>query len=390
MSQFYNPVQLFFGQGSLHKLAPLLAGKNVGILGTRGSLERGLETLAKQALAEAGAKSATFHRDVKPNPTVASATAGAEELRSAQVEVILAIGGGSTLDTAKAVAALLGPTWMNEPKALSMHLRESVPLPKTFEPLPILAVPTTAGTGSEVTPFATLWDETTGAKYSLNHPSLFPRAAAVDPALTLSLPRELTLFTGLDALSHALESLWNKSANSASRALAKSAVGDLLEYLPRALENPGDLNAREKVQNASVLSGMAISSTRTALAHSFSYPLTAQLDMPHGLACSFTLIELLKANGEAAPEASRHLLEALGVDSLEMGVRRLEEFFSKLGVFESLKRYAPAPEALSQVRGTLIHPGRADNAFARMDDSAARTLLVRAWNGLEKIHSRHP
>lgn len=355
----------------------------MGVLGTQGSFNRGLEKQVRELAKRSEVKDLHFYLDVKPNPTIESAQQASLALAKGNVDILLALGGGSTLDTAKAVAAVLGPTWKNDSLALSAHLREGQPLPAGFTALPLLAAPTTAGTGSEVTPFATLWDEKDGRKHSLCHDQLYPRAAFIDPELTLSMPEELTLHTGLDAFSHAVESLWNRNSNPVSRALATQAIQELLIHLPVALRTPSHLRARSRVQEAAVMAGIAISSTRTALAHSLSYSMTSELEVPHGLACSFTLPELLKLNGEAEPDLIQPLLLALSVRTVSEGVIRLEKFFADVKVAESVKKYIKEPDMLASLHGTLINAGRADNAFAKMDEASARELLVTSWRQRE-------
>lgn len=379
MPNHKNPVELIWGAGSFERLAPWINGKSVGVLGTRGSFARGLHERVQTLGKRAEVRALSFYLDVKPNPTIESTLQASQFLGQAHVDVLLAVGGGSTLDTAKAVAAVLGATWTQDSDALSKHLRGGQPLPEDFSSLPILAVPTTAGTGSEVTPFATLWDERDGRKHSLCHDRLYAQAAFLDPELTLSMPEELTLHTGLDAFSHAVESLWNRNSNPVSRAMATQAIQTLLTHLPEVLRNPANLRSRGQVQEASVLAGIAISSTRTALAHSLSYPMTSELDVPHGLACSFTIPELLKINGEAEPDLIQPLLLALGVRTVSEGMKRLERFFAELKVADSLKKHIKNPDALTAIRGTLINAGRADNAFAKMDETAARALLKSSW-----------
>ncbi len=157
--------------------------------------------------------------------------------------------------------------------------------------MPRIAVPTTAGTGSEVTPWATVWQREGDSpkKYSLSSPQLWAELALLDPELTLSQPRRVMRNSALDALSHALDSIWNVNANPISDALAVSGARAILSALPVAWQTPSDLAARETLMEASLQAGLAFSATRTALAHSLSYPLTLSHGLPHGLACSFVL-----------------------------------------------------------------------------------------------------
>jgi len=199
--------------------------------------------------------------------------------------VIVALGGGSTLDTAKVLA-------VTPPSGDFADLVASLAANETFIPASakaLIAIPTTAGTGSEVTPWATVWDRASGRKHSLHTRGTWPEAAIVDPTLTVSAPHAITLQSGLDALSHALEAIWNVNANPVSDALAVSAARRMLRTLPRLVDRLGDVALREDAALAALEAGFAFSNTRTALAHSISYEMTLRHGLAHGIACSFTL-----------------------------------------------------------------------------------------------------
>lgn len=226
---------------------------------------------------------------VKPNPDITDLQQQATLYRDKDINSIIALGGGSAIDSAKVLCALLENTSLS----LLQLLTTNNDLKKNS--LRFFAVPTTAGTGSEVTPFATVWDTGKGKKYSLN--GIIADAVILDANLTLTLRRSETLYPALDALSHALESLWNKNRSALSAEYAEHAIVDICEALPIVLVEPANYAARQKLQIAACLAGLAIAQTRTALAHAISYPLTAKHGMPHGLACSFTLAAILRLVG---------------------------------------------------------------------------------------------
>jgi phosphonate metabolism-associated iron-containing alcohol dehydrogenase len=219
--------------------------------------------------------------------------------------VLIGLGGGTTLDVAKVlrcrpvatadrlVDQVLGgfkPTHPSGFEAVAAALRGQAPWPD-LELAPLWMVPTTAGTGSEVTRWATVWDtdSTPAQKRSFDEPFGFAEKAFVDPLLALSCPTQVTRDTGLDALSHALEAIWNRHSNPFSDVLAVSAAQKVLKWLPVALGDPGDVAAREALSLASLQAGMAFSQTRTALAHALSYAVTLEQGVPHGLACALWL-----------------------------------------------------------------------------------------------------
>jgi phosphonate metabolism-associated iron-containing alcohol dehydrogenase len=239
--------------------------------------------------------------------------------------VIVALGGGSAMDTAKVVAASDGDF---------ARVRTYVETGKGAEKLgrtPIIAVPTTAGTGSEVTCWATVWDTANKKKYSLSRPELYPEVAILDPEVTLGIPRALTVSTGLDALSHALESLWNTNANPVSANNAVFAAQEVLECLPPLAKDLHNLELRSRLMRASLFAGLAFSNTKTALAHSMSYHFTLHHGVPHGIACSFSLPLVMRSAIGRGDLCDGALKRIFGHD-LDAGVKRLEDLLDGLGV----------------------------------------------------------
>jgi len=266
------------------------------------------------------------------------------------------IGGGSTLDTAKALMIGTASGKLDDLVAL---LAKGAP----FTPARVkrlIAIPTTAGTGSEVTPYATIWDAAPDRqkKYSLMLKETWAEAAIVDPELTLSLPPTVTLHSALDALSHSLEAIWNVNANPVSDVLAVAAAREILAKLPPLMARPGDLELRTRVAWAALTAGLAFSNTKTALAHSISYEMTLKHGLPHGLACSFTLPMVL-ARAVGRSPARDAVLARIFDCPLTQAERVLQDFLEGLGVstrFESYGVAAGEPErmvrdALEGVRG---------------------------------------
>jgi phosphonate metabolism-associated iron-containing alcohol dehydrogenase len=357
--KFYNPVRVESGGADLAEIATLIGARRAAVVTTRGMERRGTaETL------RCACRTAELHvfADIGPNPTIASVSEGAAVALQADPEVIVALGGGSALDSAKGIAALSSPGFPGG-GWLSKHLREGAPFPADFRPLPIIAIPTTAGTGSEVTRWGTIWDENDGSKYSISHEKLFPEAALLVPELTLSVPPDITLFTGLDAISHCMESIWNRGASAVSDAFAVAGLRKMLDAMDAVLERPGGLQGRRAAQQGALLGGFAISCNATALAHSMSYPLTAAFGMPHGLACGFTLPELMRFNGQTAPDRVGMIVDVLGESDILTAALRLEKLFRKWDVSGHVRRYLNGDKAtrLAQLKERLLAPGRASN-----------------------------
>lgn len=214
-------------------------------------------------------------------------------------ELIIAIGGGTTIDYAKAISSLY--EYSDNGKITVDEVVELITTKKYLEnnnSIPIIASSTTAGTGSDCTKWATIWDYDNTKKYSIDADYLYPTESWLIPELTLSLPKTLTLSTGLDALSHACEAYWSVSTNKIVQRLSRDAISLIVEYLPLVLEDMENIDYRKKVYMGAFFAGLAFSNTRTTACHSISYPLTLLYGIPHGLAVSLTLFEVLKRNKE--------------------------------------------------------------------------------------------
>ncbi len=278
---------------------------------------------------------------IEPNPDVSFLAPMYERFwcDHSECETVLAVGGGSAIDAAKALMVGTQSGRFDELVALLSKGGSFVP----HRVKALIAVPTTAGTGSEVTPWATIWDHAAGRKYSLHLPQTWPEAAIVDPDLTLTLPRAVTVQSALDALSHALESIWNVNANPISDTFAVAAAREVIATLPRLIENPEDRELRARMALAALKAGMAFSNTKTALAHSISYEMTLRFRLPHGIACSFTLPIVLQRAVGIDPGRDSVLASVFDGD-LEGAPRRLAEFLERVGVKTDFEAYGVSAE----------------------------------------------
>jgi len=231
---------------------------------------------------------------------------------------------------------------------------------------PIIAIPTTAGTGSEVTSWATVWNTVAMKKYSLARETLYPETALVDPLLMLDLPRAITISTGLDALSHALESIWNVNANPVSSSLAEVAARGVIEVLPLLADDLRNKPLRTRLARASLFAGLAFSNTRTALAHSLSYHLTLHHGVPHGIACSFSLPMVMRAVAGCDDACDASLRRIFGND-LVAGAARLESFLEKLGISTDATAYGVAAGDWSRLVDDALKGDRGRNFIGRRE-----------------------
>ena len=323
MWEYKNPVRILFGRNRFASLSALIAGRPYALVTYP---EAPFQALSKKLVEAAGNPVLTIE-DIAPNPDCRLLDRQAARFSglASQPEVIIALGGGSVIDSAKVFAAAAGDF------SKVRRFLETKEGENELSAVPIIAVPTTAGTGSEVTCWATVWDEESGRKYSLARENLYPEIAVVDPALMLEKPYGLTLATGLDALSHSLESIWNVNANPVSARHAVASARAILADLPDLLRNPGDLERRSRIAEASLNAGLAFSNTKTAIAHNLSYPITLGWGVQHGIACSFTLPTVLRSVIGLGGFREAALKQIFG-DDLDKGADDLTAFLDELGV----------------------------------------------------------
>jgi len=241
---------------------------------------------------------------IMPNPTLRSCQQAIDFSRNRSFDGIIAIGGGSVMDTAKAVKAAIGTD--------SFDIGEILRNEKVFpNSVPSIFIPTTHGTGSEVTMWGTVWDDRRKRKRSVSYPDLYPDIAILDGSLTASLPLDISLITVLDALSHSFEAIWNRNRNSRSTGYAIDAICMILENVNELKSDLCNVDVRRRLLEAACVAGLAFSNTKTAAAHSISYPLTAYFAIPHGIASSLPLIPLLKINKTAVKNEMDRIYERL-------------------------------------------------------------------------------
>ncbi|MCX6030749.1 MAG: iron-containing alcohol dehydrogenase [Chloroflexi bacterium] len=333
------PGKLVFGPGRLANL-----GDEAKALGRRAFLATtadlsalGLTTRVQGLLAGAGL-AVTLYEDVQPDPTCAAVDAAAAQARAAGCDLVIGLGGGSAIDLAKGVAVAAthaGPVW-NYVTYTGANAR-----PVTAAVLPIIAVPTTAGTGSEVTLGTVLDNPDTAMKAALLSPHVYPRVALVDPELTYTMPPKVTVMTGFDALTHGMEAYLNAArSNPASDLFALETVRRVVRYLPRVVADGGDREARAQMAWAATLGGISIALSNTTVAHAMGLPMGARLGTPHGLALSRLLPVVLSRSWAAQPARYAALAEAVGAVQTDMDEmakaealpRWLHEFIGQVGL----------------------------------------------------------
>ena len=293
--EFSTAGRIIFGNGTLAQAAPAAAqfGRRALVISGRDSeqLHSLLNALHKESV---GTELFTFAGE----PTVDAACKAAEMARTAKCDLVIGFGGGSVIDLAKAAAALM--TNHGDPLDYLEVIGKGLPL--TNRPAPCIAIPTTAGTGAEVTKNAVLASPEHKVKVSMRHPLMVPDLAIVDPECTLSMPPAVTAATGLDALTQLLEAFISKKANPMTDGFCREGLPRAVRSLRRAFENGADIKAREEMSLASLFGGLALANAGLGAVHGFAGPLGGMFDAPHGMVCAALLPHVMKTNLSALKE----------------------------------------------------------------------------------------
>ena len=252
-------------------------------------------------------------------------------------------------------------------------------------PLPIVAIPTTSGTGSEVTPYAVLTQESDNSKRTISGAALFPRIAICDPLLTHTMPRAVTIATGLDALSQCMEGVISRNGTPFGDVLAYEGIRLVREYLPRAIESPDDAEAREQLMFAAMLSGCVIAQSGTTLVHGMGYAYTCHCNVAHGLANALLLAPVFRHNAKAAPEVVAKLAEALGAtdsDPAQAITRGVHELLARCGVDAAGKVHGvDEGKLLDFTRALLAEPYRFKNQIGEFTEDYLHGLYRESYEG---------
>ncbi len=308
MLWFRSPEKVYIKKGclpvSLDELKNVMGKKKAFIVTDSFLYQNGYTKPVEAKLDAMGIQHTTFY-DVAPDPSLACAKAGAAQMTAFQPDVIIAVGGGSAMDAAKIMWVLY-----EHPEADFMDMamrfvdirKRVYTFPKMGEKAYFVAIPTTAGTGSEVTPFAVITDEETGVKYPLADYALMPNMAIVDADMMMNAPRGLTAASGIDAVTHALEAYASMMATDYTDGLALRSLKMIFEYLPRAYSNGSqDPVAREKMANAATMAGMAFANAFLGVCHSMAHKLGAFHHLPHGVANALMIDQVLRFNAAEVP-----------------------------------------------------------------------------------------
>lgn len=367
MLWFRTPEKVFINQGSLpvalEELKKYYNKKKAFIVTDKFLYENGYTKVLQDKLHELGIEFNVFS-DVESDPSLKTARLGAEEIRSFQPDTIIAVGGGSAMDAAKIMWVLYehpDANFADMAMRFSDIRKRVYEFPKMGEKAMLVCVPTSSGTGSEVSPFAVITDNETGLKYPLADYELMPTMAIVDVDMMKDAPKGLTSATGIDALTHDLEAIASMMATDYTDSIAYKSTKMIFEYLPRAYENGADdLEARNKMANAATMAGMAFSNAFLGVCHSMAHKLGAYHHLPHGIANALLISYVIKYNAEEIPDKMgtfpkydhpctlrkyADLAEYLGIqgendwDKVNGLVYKIEELKDKIGIKKTIREY---------------------------------------------------
>lgn len=349
--KYYMPTQIVYGNNSINNIDKYIAGRKTLLITSQGFVKRGLVDKIKALTPNI----VDVISNIKSHPEFKDLKERYNCIQKVDYELILAVGGGSVLDASKFFSVQNGKKEYQFVEDMIRGKKEK----KDYTLTPIISIPTTAGTGSEITPWATIWDMDEKKKYSLHLLDLFSKIAIYDPVLTLSVPKDITIQTGLDTLSHALESIWNKNANPITVNYAiKSAklIVDNLVLLSNDLEN---IEYRHNIMKACMYAGLAFSNTQTALAHAMSYYITSNKGVPHGIACSFTLPLLIDNIIGKYEFIDNAIMEVFR----ELSSQKLRSLFEKLNISTRFTDYGIDDKEFNDLKESLSNTQRAGNSL---------------------------
>lgn len=374
MNYYHNPVRLYWDTHCIKYVKDVIGELNVKKVLLIKWSETALENQAGKELYEA-----LYGCDVtelvfeKSNPDIVDLYELYQNKKQEKLELVIAVGGGSVLDIAKSFAAILD----NEYASIE-ELRQAIIEKNTGKPAcPWIGIPTTAGTGSEVTCWATVWDAEKGSKLSLEDKRNYAYAAYIEPEFTMSMPMKLVVSSALDAVAHATESYWAKAHNMVSSIYALKAISMIMTNLELLMEDQKE-EYYLAMAEASMLAGRAFSNTKTTACHSISYPLTLRYGIPHGVAVSMLLPALLCMN-ESKIEQKEALLEAYGAKTMEEAGQRIITILEKAGISYKLSDWNVKKEELDELAKNCFTKGRMENNPVDLTKEDVVKILENIW-----------
>lgn len=337
---YHMPVQVLYENGICKRLAPYVKSENVLIICDPFLYQNGVAATIGESLSE---KNVQYFSAIEPNPSCESVDAAAEQARAMNAQCIIGLGGGSSMDVSKIVSCLV-----TNPGSIYDYYSGGT---RTLQPreTTLVLIPTTAGTGSEVTNVGVFTNRKIGIKMPLVTDCFWADIAVLDPELTYSLPAAVTASTGMDAFCHAIETYWNKESQPICDMLALGAMKLILQNIKQAYDCPTDAVARGNMLKPSLIAGIAFSQTRTTGIHAISFPLTTQFHASHGTACSITLPAFIRLCGQNSSEKLTALAKDLGYTDIATFADAVEELMRSMQMPTRLHELGVTEADLEQI-----------------------------------------
>ncbi len=381
---FYRPVEVFFGEGALSKVGEV--GRRFGfkalvITGKKSAKKSGALDKLFESLKHHGIQEIVLYDKVEPNPVDKMVNEASEIAVKEKVDFIVGLGGGSALDVAKAVSIVSS----NEGSAWDYVKYPEGPRLIPYLNRPVICIPTTAGTGSEVNRFSVITNPIRKEKLVISHSLNYPKVAIVDPSLTLTMDRKLTAITGFDALTHALESLTNRVENFMAEEYSIRAIELIRKWLPVALEEPENITARRWMSYASMLAGIAIDHLGVALIHSLEHPVSAHYPhVAHGEGLAILAPYVTAFNYKGNPEKYALFAKLMGEEEKpHKAVDALVKFLEKIGLLKTLKDVGVEEDMIDRLTEDVYmlsrHSFLINPVEPTLDD--VRNIYERAYKG---------
>lgn len=353
--EFYTPGKIIFGSGGLSQVgaeAKRLGNKALVVLGRSAMRKSGALDRLTYLLRENNLEY-IIYENIPSDPTVETVDKGANLAKKGKCNLIIALGGGSVLDTGKAISAMV----TNEGSVADYQEIEGKGRKFQYKTIPFIAIPTTSGTGSEATSNAVITNTELSLKKSIRDPWLIPEVALVDPELTLFLPPHITATCGGDALTQCIESYLGKKSQEISDALALHAIGLIGKSLVKAVKKGKNLKARKDMAMAALLSGLCLSNSGLGAVHALSHPLGVYYKIPHGLSCTVLLPYVMEFNLSVVTKKMTKIAQSLGEnisllsekEASQRAVDKIKEIFSQVGIKSNLSEWGIKEEDFSKI-----------------------------------------
>ncbi|ARC85317.1 iron-containing alcohol dehydrogenase family protein [Clostridium argentinense CDC 2741] len=374
MVNYFNPVNINFGINEINKISNiiksnskilLLTGKNS--LKNSGKLSVVLNLLKEHKV--------YLCNKVNSNPDMKNLYDIKNETDNYDYDYIVAVGGGSVLDIGKALKAFKGIKFKSLLEMIEKIKCKEYALERSIF---LIAIPTTAGTGSEVTSWSTIWDTENKKKYSIEDIGLYPNYAIIDATMTLGQNKRLTASTVLDSLCHAVEAYWSKKTNEIVRMYSLKSINLICTNILDLLDDLGNIELRNKILMASMFSGLAFSNTKTTACHSISYPLTINYNIEHGIAASITLFEMICINWSKIIDRYS-FLNSFNVSELNEIEHFIERVFQKAGISKKLRSFGVEKNEISIIVSECFTQGRINNNPIELNSKDITNILYKIY-----------